>query len=84
MVRSYHLHDSQKQSVNSLEYLVNPLHGKPPHRPRHCQTRGLPPRQYRFHDLWREECHAQQPADVGRVDVLGLGDLIKGLIAAWC
>jgi len=72
MVRSCHLHDNQKQSVNSLEYLVHPLHGKPP------------PRQYRFHDLWRQECHAEHPADVGRVDVLGLGDLIKGLIAAWC
>ena len=26
--------------------------------------------QYRFHDLRRQQCHAQNPADIGRVDVL--------------
>jgi hypothetical protein len=33
--------------------------------------------EYRLDDLWRQKRHAHHAADVGWVDVLGIGDFIK-------
>ncbi|MEI7601075.1 MAG: hypothetical protein WCJ41_17375, partial [Aestuariivirga sp.] len=61
-------------SVNSRDFLVFPFQWKRLHRPRHRQSLRVLARQYRFHDLWCQQCHAQNPADIGRVDVLGIGE----------
>jgi len=55
-----------------------PFHRKRLHRPYHRQSLRLLACQYRFHDLRRQQCHAQHPADVGRVDVLSSGDFFDG------
>jgi hypothetical protein len=58
--------------------MMPPLQRKRPNRSRHRQSLRLLARQYRFHDLWCQQCHAQNPADVRRVDVLRVGDFLDG------
>ena len=55
-----------------------PLYRKRLHHCPHRQPLRLPPCQDRLHDLRRQQRHAQHPADVGRVDVLGVGDFLDG------
>jgi hypothetical protein len=38
----------------------------------------VPPCQYRIDDFWSEKGRVQHPADVGRVDILSLGDFFDG------
>jgi hypothetical protein len=63
---------------HSRKALAFPLHGKRLHRPGHRQPYWLPFYEYCFHTIRRQQCHAQQPADVGRVDVFRLSDFLDG------
>jgi hypothetical protein len=65
--------------LHRRESLAFPFQRKRPHRSRHHQLRPLPPCQNRLHDLRRQQRHAHHRTDVGRVDFLGLGDVVEGL-----
>ncbi len=53
------------------------------HRPRHRQPQRLPPSQYCLNYFWCQQRQAQYSADVGGVDVLGVGDFFEGLVVAF-
>ena len=51
--------------------------GNGPHQPLHGdRLRMLPPVEYGFHDLRREESEPEQPSEIGRVDPLRPGQLL--------
>ena len=60
-----------------------PFHRKRLHHFCPSQSSRLSASRYRLHDLRRQQRHTEQAAEIGRVDVFPISDLLDGLAVAF-